>query len=173
MYFGKANKAKHLLYKQINSLNLPLDLQLKLFDNTILPIITKSCELWGYENVQMFEPIHTSVLKIITKCKKDSPLLMPYGKLGRYSIAITIKSVIIIVWTRIITGNQLKLVNILYQKILHTIEQFKWLNNVKSMLREAGRNNLWENQSVNIHTRVHHCMKIYLKINSFSVGTNS
>ena len=38
--FKKANKAMHLLYKWINNLNLPLDLQLKLLDSTILPIIT-------------------------------------------------------------------------------------------------------------------------------------
>ena len=62
----KTNKAKHLLYKLINNLNLPLDLQLKLFDNPILPIITYACEIWGYGNVQMLERIHTSFLRIIT-----------------------------------------------------------------------------------------------------------
>ena len=153
----------HLLYKRINNLNLPLDLQLKLFDNTILPIITYSCEIWGYENVQMFERIHTSFLRTITKCRKSTPLYMLYGELGRYPIEITIKSRIINFWTRIITGNQLKLVNILYQKLLHSNEQFKWLNNVKSILRETGRNDLWENQSVNMHTGVHHCIKNILK----------
>ena len=161
--FEKANKAMHLLYKRINNLNLPLDLQLKLFNNTILPIITYSCEIWGYENVQMVERIHTSFLRTITKCRKSTPLYMLYGELGRYPIEITIKSRIINFWTRIITGNQLKLVNILYQKLLHSNEQFKWLNNVKSILRETGRNDLWENQSVNMHTGVHHCIKNILK----------
>ena len=35
----KANKAMHLLYMRINNLDLPIDLQLKLFDSTILPIM--------------------------------------------------------------------------------------------------------------------------------------
>ena len=162
----------HLLYKRINNLNLPLDLQLKLFDNTILPIMTYSSEILGYENVQMFERIHTSFLRTITKCRKSTPLYMLYGELGRYPIEITKKSRIINFWTRIITGNQLKLVNILYQKLLHSNELFKWLNNVKSILRETGRNDLWENQSVNMHSGVHHCIKIYLKINSFRTANH-
>ena len=40
----------HLLFVRVNNLNLPIDLQLKLFDNTVLPILTYACEVWGYED---------------------------------------------------------------------------------------------------------------------------
>ena len=36
---SQARKAMHLLNMRINNLNLPIDLQLKLFDNTVLPIL--------------------------------------------------------------------------------------------------------------------------------------
>ena len=36
--YDQATKAMHLLYKRIRNLNLPVDLQLLLFDQTILPI---------------------------------------------------------------------------------------------------------------------------------------
>ena len=39
----------HLLFMRANNLDLPLDLQLKLFDNTVLPILTYGSEIWGYE----------------------------------------------------------------------------------------------------------------------------
>ena len=39
------------------NLKLPLDIQLKLFDSTILPIITYRSDVWGYENLVMFEHI--------------------------------------------------------------------------------------------------------------------
>ena len=35
----QARKAMHLLFMRINNLSLPLDLQLKLFDKTVLPIL--------------------------------------------------------------------------------------------------------------------------------------
>ena len=58
----KANKAMHLLYKRIYNLKLPLDLQLKLFDSTILPIITFGSDIWGFENLEMFERIKNQFL---------------------------------------------------------------------------------------------------------------
>ena len=45
----------HLLQIRIKNLNLPVDLQLKLFDQTILPIMTYSCEIFGFENCGLFE----------------------------------------------------------------------------------------------------------------------
>ena len=36
----QARKAMHLLFLRANNLEIPIDLQLKLFDNTMLPILT-------------------------------------------------------------------------------------------------------------------------------------
>ena len=54
----QARKALHLLYKRARNLNLPLDLQMHLFDHTILPIALYSCEVWGFENIQLIENLH-------------------------------------------------------------------------------------------------------------------
>ena len=65
-----ARKALHLLYKRARKLNLPLDLQLYLFDHTILPIALYSCEVWGFENIKLTENLHTEFLSRITKQEK-------------------------------------------------------------------------------------------------------
>ena len=52
-----------LLYFRINNLNLPIDLQLKLFDHTVLPILTYGCEIWSFENTEILERVHTEFLK--------------------------------------------------------------------------------------------------------------
>ena len=52
---NQATKAMHALFLRINSLDLPLDLQLKLFDATIVPILTYGCEIWGFENLDLVE----------------------------------------------------------------------------------------------------------------------
>ena len=66
----------HLLYKRIYNLGLPLDLQLKLFDHTILPILTYACEISGFENLCIIiEQIHSNFLRKITKSRKSTPYI--------------------------------------------------------------------------------------------------
>ena len=66
----QAKKATHLLYKGIRNLNLPIDLQLKLFDHTIVPILLYGCEIWGYHNTNIIENVHNKFLRNILKVKK-------------------------------------------------------------------------------------------------------
>ena len=158
--YEKANKAMHLLYKRIYNLNLPLDLQLKLFDSTILPIITFGSDIWGFENLEMFERIQNQFLRTITKCRKSTPMYMLYGELGRYPIEIVIKTRLIGFWVRIITGKQDKFVNLMYQKLIQTgAHKFKWTKQVQYILQEVGRNDLWLNQNAYIPKNTHQTIK--------------
>ena len=59
----QAKKAMFLLFTRINNLDIPIDLQLKLFDNTVLPILTYGSEVWGYENLDMIEKVHNEFLR--------------------------------------------------------------------------------------------------------------
>ena len=78
-----ANKALHLLYKKIHNLHIPIDLQLQLFDHTIVPILLYGCEVWGFQNTKLIETVHTKFLRNITKLRKSTPLYMLYAELGR------------------------------------------------------------------------------------------
>ena len=42
----QADKALHCVYTRINNIQLPIDLTLKLFDHTIVPILAYSCEVY-------------------------------------------------------------------------------------------------------------------------------
>ena len=48
-------KGMNFLMTRINNLDIPLDLQLKIFDYTIVPILTYGWEVWGYENVEIIK----------------------------------------------------------------------------------------------------------------------
>ena len=91
------------------NLDLPLDLQLKRFDNKVLPILTLGSEVWGYESLDMLERVHTGFLRRMSKCRKSTPKYMLYAELGRYPIEITIKQRMVSFWTRLITGKISKL----------------------------------------------------------------
>ena len=105
----QARKAMHLLFMRANNLDLPLDLQLKLFDNTVLPILTYGSEIWGYENTNIIERIHTEFLRRISGCRKSTPKYILYAELGRYPIEITIKQRMINFWVKLMTGKISKL----------------------------------------------------------------
>ena len=152
---AQAKKAMHLLNMRIHNLNLPIDLQLKLFDNTILPILTYSCEIWGFKNCEMLEVVHNQFLRSTLKLRKSTPLYMLYGELGRLPILHTIKYRMINYWYRILTGKQSKLSYMFYQKLNSTPGlNSKWIQKIKQILEECGRPDIWDRQSPNSATCV-------------------
>ena len=149
----QAKKAMILLFTRINNLDIPIDLQLKLFDHTVVPILTYACEVWGYENLDMIEKVQNDFLRRITCSKKCTPLYMLYGELGRYPLEITIKSRMIGFWYRITHGNPLKLSSVLYQCLLHSSNiNSKWLTCIKSIFTKIGRPDIWQSQQ-NFHLK--------------------
>ena len=65
-----ACKAMYLLRRRRVNLNLPIDCQLKLFDQTFVPILLYACEICGFENIYLIEKNHLDFLKSILKLKK-------------------------------------------------------------------------------------------------------
>ena len=58
----QAQKALYSLYKQIRNINIPIDLQLKLFDALVYPILTYSADIWGFENKNSIEKNSFAIL---------------------------------------------------------------------------------------------------------------
>ena len=75
-----------VLFKRIRKLNIPIDLQLRLFDHVILPIALYGCEIWGFENSQIVENLYNDFLRHIVGLKKSTPIYMLHPELGRHPI---------------------------------------------------------------------------------------
>ena len=88
----QARKAMQVLFKRIRNLNIPIDLQLCLFDHVNLPIALCGCEIWGFGNSQIIENLHNYFLKQINNLRKGTPIYLLYAELGRHPIQIDIKS---------------------------------------------------------------------------------
>ena len=71
----QAKRALFSLYRKIRNLDLSIECQLKLFDNTIVPVLTYGCELWGFGDLSAIERLHTDCLKRILKVKKVLQML--------------------------------------------------------------------------------------------------
>jgi hypothetical protein len=60
---NQANKAMHILYSKIFNLDIQIDIKLKLFDRTIVPLLTCNCEVWGFEHLYLIETVQNNFLK--------------------------------------------------------------------------------------------------------------
>ena len=49
--YKKAQRAMFSLLKIIPLKQLPIDVQLQLFDSVVLPVLLYCCEIWGFENL--------------------------------------------------------------------------------------------------------------------------
>ena len=105
----QANKAMFLLKSRISNLNLPIDCQLKPFDQTILPILLYGCEIWGLDNCSIIESVYIRVfLRSILGVKRSTPLYMIYGELGRFPLVIYVKSRMMNYWCRMLNNDNKK-----------------------------------------------------------------
>ena len=120
------------LYIRIKNLDLPFDLQLKLFDHTILPILTYASEVWGFENLDMIEKVHNDFLRKITLARKSTTLYMLYGEAGRFPLKIIIKSRMISYWNRLIHSKGIKISFLMYQYLMNSENlSSKWASSIK------------------------------------------
>lgn len=155
----QANKALHLLFTRINNANLPTDLIIKLFDHTVVPILTYGSEIFGFENLEILEKVHNYFLRRLTKARKSTPIAFLHGELGRYPMSVIIKSRMISFWIRLITGKADKLSLQIYKHMLSdTNNNYKWINKIKDILFSVGRPDLWYNQfqitNLNTHKQI-------------------
>ena len=128
--------------------DIPIDLQLCLFDHVILPFALYGCEIWGFENSQIIENLHHDFLRQIINLRKSTPICMLHAELGRHQIQINIKSRMIGFWLSIVNGKESKLSKLLYSIMLKEHEKgsynFKRIRCVNDILVAAGRPDLFK-----------------------------
>ena len=142
-----ACKAMHLLRKRIVNLHLPIECQLKLLDQTIVPILLYGSEVSGFENMHLIEKLHLDFLKGILKMKKSTPHIMVYGEFGRFPLNIAAQIRMINYWSKTLTGNDAKISRKLYIVLLslhiNNIYSSRWILCVENILQTVGLNYIW------------------------------
>lgn len=167
-YNGKFNVAKKKLYekatramfsvmKRIRTLQLPIDMQLKLFVSMVKPIILYGAEIWGDGNNDLLEKIQLKLHKYIFKLNKSTCSAMIYGELGEMPLSIDIKTRVMLFWANILLSDKNKLSAIFYKLVLklHKENTFtsSWIAFIRDNLNNTVFSGLWINQELsgNIH----------------------
>ena len=142
----QAQKALYALYRKKYNLAIPVDLQLKLFDTLVTPILLYSSEIWGFECIFNIEKIHLQFCKRVLSVRSSTPNFMVYGELGRFPLELQTKIKMICFWNKLVSSKN-KLFGKLYQLLLtlHSSgsNKFKWINYVRSILDDTGFSNIW------------------------------
>ena len=108
----QVNQARRSLYSLLSktrNLLLPLDLQMHLFDQTVLPTLLYGCEIWGFGEFPQIEAFHLKYLKQTLKLAKSTPNCMIYGELGRHKLIKTIEVRMVNFWCELINSSGHKL----------------------------------------------------------------
>jgi hypothetical protein len=152
----QATRAMFSLIKNANRLDLPIDLQIDLFNKTIKPILLFGVEVWGFGNIQLLERVQLRFLKHIFKMNNSTPNYMVYGESGCHPLWVDIEERMINFWSSICTTNNLtncKLSCIIYQHLRVITrnlsdnllqKRFPWVYCIKNVLLKTGLINIWE-----------------------------
>ena len=158
--YDQASKAMYSLISKCRSLNLPIDVQLKLFDSLVLPIVTYGCEIWGYSQCALAEKLHIKFCKIILNFKQSTPTCMVLGELGRYPIINYVKCRMVSFWSKLIQKDNSSIAYIMYCLIFNMQKaqniHSQWLSAVQNVLNNCGFSDIWSAQT---------CNHLWLKIN--------
>lgn len=145
----QAQKSLYGLFRKIQNISIPIDLQLKLFDSLVTPILLYSAEVWGFENKGNIEKMHLQFCKKILKVRNSTPNFMVYGELGRLPLEIMVKQKLVLFWNSMLFNNQ-KLSSIMYKLMLKLHEnnpaKFKWISYTKSIMDDCGLSFMWNDQ---------------------------
>ena len=149
----QANIAMFALLRKIRVLNLPIEMQIDLFNKLIKPILLYGCEIWAIGNLDIIERVQLKFLKMILNMKKSTPSYMVYGECGAYPLKIDIQARLISFWSNLIEFNSSRLSTMVYSVLHILFEQrkckSKWLENIKNLVMSNGYANIWLSQTCN------------------------
>ena len=141
------------LLRKCKQLQLPIDIQLQLFDVLVKPVVLYGCEVWAHEGTEVVEKLHLRFCKYILSLNKSTCTNMVYRELGITPLLLHAQSRMVVFWSKNIepTG-QNKLSNVMYQLLfkLHNdgIFESQWRKTVKHILESCGFSGVWRNQAI-------------------------
>ena len=114
----QANKALHAHYRKLRNISIPVDLQIKLFDALIAPIMLNGSAIWDFEQKNgIVEKLHLQFCRNVLKVRTSTPCYMIYGELGRVPLDCQVKLNMVMFWNRLLQCEN-KLSNTLYKLML-------------------------------------------------------
>ena len=147
---SQARKAMFSMLTKASRLQLPLDIQLELFDKTVLPVLLYGCEIWGCANISEIDVFYRSFLKITLKLGRATPNCMVYGETGTVQLQPMIYKRMLLFWIKVSEDKNSKIATKMY-KIMFNFQNndcysFPWASKIIDILDSCGYSYLWAQQ---------------------------
>ena len=150
-----ARKALFALNSKIMEHNLPIDIQLNLFDKLIVPILTYGCEIWGFTDFNSIEIFQRRFIRNCLNINKFTAKSIVYGESGVEKIENKIYGRMISFWNKLKQNQSNKISYKMFQfvKQLHDndIVKSKWCCKLNDILNKIGKSYLWNAVGVGNH----------------------
>ncbi len=87
----KATRALYPVIVTSRKYDLPIDIQIDLFNTMVAPVLTYGCEIWGDNIIREIESLHMKYMKHGLCVHRYTSTDIVYGELGVHPLEITIK----------------------------------------------------------------------------------
>ena len=151
----RASRAMFALLRKIRKLCLPVDVQIDLFDKTVVPILLYGSEIWCPELCDLIEKFQIRFFKIILKLNKSTPTNMVLGELGQFPLSIQAKCRMLNFWFKLAYQyqygtNRYRLSSSVYMLLLRLYKNGEYsssyLESIETTLNNLGLSFIWNDQ---------------------------
>ena len=131
---------------------MSVNTKISLFNTLISPIMSYSCEIWGFCEAVQLERLYIGFLKSTLGVRKSVPNAFIYNELGVFPLTIGRQNRIIKYWLKILNLKANNPVKIVYKLLLKDIEDSNgttnWASLLKATLEKVGFGYIWLQQYV-------------------------
>ncbi len=114
----QAAKVMYAVVGNSRKYDLPIDIQLEMYDSMVVPVMMYACEVWGNGVASEVELLQMKFCKHVLYVHRYTSSDIVHGELGIYPVEISITCRMMNYWFRLLMGKSSELCHVMYQCLL-------------------------------------------------------
>ena len=99
--YDKGNRPMFALLRKSRQVQLPIDVQLHLFDALVKPVLLYGCEVWAHEAIDVVEKLYLGFCKYILSVNMSTCTNMILGELGVTPLLLDAQCRMVMSWANL------------------------------------------------------------------------
>ena len=130
--------------------NMPVKLQLDMFDKTVLPILLYGAECWGYKYCKEIEDVQVTFCKYVLGVPRHTSNAAVLGELGRLPLNVYYMHKLVKYWVKLLDMDEDRLPRSVYLMLKEhdSHGRINWVTHVRKLLYRFGFGVVWLQQNI-------------------------